>query len=655
MTSTAVDRVNGARSSLAIKAPVKAATTANITLSGEQTIDGVSCVTGDRVLVKNQTTASQNGIYICDTSTWDRAPDFDGNNDVAKGTMVRVNQGSTNASGWFVVTADNPITIDTTSITWSRESINYIIAGTTTATAGQTLINTGTAYQAGGGGLAVYVNGLRQRITSDYDETSSTSFTMTYALQAGDEVDYYIGNAIGNLTASQASAVSVADAGDYYAGSTVEQILQEIASAITADVGNADATLTYNSSTRVQRWNTALTANRTATLSTSGAKEGANFVIVRGAGATGNFTLAVGSLCTLRAPGEWCEVRYDAGTAAWILEKYGILPSAEIMAMSSDNGDASATLTVGSSARTQRWATVLTADRTVTLSTTGAYTGARFRILRLEAATGLFSLIISAASATIARLAPGQWCDVEYTGSAWIVVASGDIREPNPYVITLTDDFLGEEIDGYKWQSLIGSNASCQQAILLQDQTRGMGRLTTGADAGGTMALNGCQLQGALNWSANQGGLVIEGRLLMSAITNVAVFFGFTDQVSALEMPFTLAAGDVLTSNATDAVGVLFDTGADTDNWWAVGVAADVDATKQNLAVAPVAATMEYWRIEITTAGVATFYRNGSLVGSAMTAALTASAQLTPVVVAFSRGAASRTIDVDFINVQAQR
>ena len=62
MTST--DRLNGLTAAVAIKAPVKAATTANITLSGLQTIDGVSCAAGDRVLVKNQATPSENGIYV---------------------------------------------------------------------------------------------------------------------------------------------------------------------------------------------------------------------------------------------------------------------------------------------------------------------------------------------------------------------------------------------------------------------------------------------------------------------------------------------------------------------------------------------------------------------------------------------------------------
>lgn len=121
MSSTVTDRLNGAAMNLAIKAPVRVATTANIALSGEQTIDGVAVVTGDRVLVKSQTTGSANGIYVADTGTWTRAPDFDGNRDVAKGTSVRVTDGTANAGFSFRVSASNPITIGTTSITWVQD------------------------------------------------------------------------------------------------------------------------------------------------------------------------------------------------------------------------------------------------------------------------------------------------------------------------------------------------------------------------------------------------------------------------------------------------------------------------------------------------------------------------------------------------------
>lgn len=655
MTSPSTDRLFGANSSLAIKAPVRVATTANITLSGEQTIDGVAIVTDDRVLVKNQTDGSENGIYIADTSSWERSPDFDGPRDVAQGCMIYVNSGSTNGSGWFVLTTENPITLDTTSLTFSRQSISYVSLSKRVASAGQTLFTTDTTYQSGGGGMSVYVNGIRQRVTDDYTETSSSSFTFTYALAANDEVDCYIGSAIGNLTASAASGVSVTDAGDFYVGTTVEAVLQEIAGAVAADNGDADVTFTNASSSRVQRWNTALTSNRTLTLSTSNAKEGAWVLGVRASGATGDYTLSIGSLATLRAPGEWALCRYDAGTSAWVLTQYGILPSAEVLAMSADKGDADATLTVGTSERTSRWATTLTADRTATLSTTGAYTGARLTIERTEAATGNYSLIVVVGSTRLVRLAPGQWATVECTGSTWIVTGFGNIRPGLSTLIELRDDFLGEEIDGYRWQGLIGTDADCRQAIVLADQINGVVRLTTGDDAGATMAINGTQMSSRLNWRASQGGLVWEGRIAISAITSVCVYVGLTDQVSTLEMPFTLGAGDALTSNASDAVGVLFDTAADTDNWWLVGVAANVDATKQNTAVAPVAATFEIWRIEVTAAGVATFYRNGTLIGSTMTGAVTPGTSLTPVVAAFSRTSASRNIDVDEILVQAQR
>jgi hypothetical protein len=119
-------------------------------------------------------------------------------------------------------------------------------------------------------------------------------------------------------------------------------------------------------------------------------------------------------------------------------------------------------------------------------------------------------------------------------------------------------------------------------------------------------------------------------------------------------MPFTLS-GTTLTSNATDAVGVLFDTAATNDNWHLVGVAADVDASMENTTIPPVAGTFETWRIEISATGVSSFYRNGTLVGSAMDSSVTASVGLTPVIAAFSRTSDSKNIDIDTVLVQAQR
>lgn len=97
--------VDGVSQGLDIKEAVKVATTANITLSGTQTIDGVAVSADERVLVKNQTTSSQNGLYLCKASTWTRTDDLAAGAD-ASSVFVFVDQGSTNADNGFVCTSN---------------------------------------------------------------------------------------------------------------------------------------------------------------------------------------------------------------------------------------------------------------------------------------------------------------------------------------------------------------------------------------------------------------------------------------------------------------------------------------------------------------------------------------------------------------------
>lgn len=225
----------------------------------------------------------------------------------------------------------------------------------------------------------------------------------------------------------------------------------------------------------------------------------------------------------------------------------------------------------------------------------------------------------------------------------------------NPmHFTTFRDDFVGDVIAD-QWGNAAGSDPQVVAPSIVAGVAGGVCRLVTGDDAAASMAVNGVQLHSALQWRANTYGVGFDCYIKLSAITNVALFVGFTDQIAALEMPFTLGASDALTSNASDAVGFLFDTAADTDNWWGVGVAADVDATHFDTASAPVAATYQRLQFSLSNAGAAAFFIDGVQVGSTLSAAVTATTVLTPVIAAFSRGAASRNIDVDAITVKALR
>lgn len=118
------DRLYGLVGGAAIKVPCRAATTGNITLSAEQTIDGVAVVTGDRVLVKSQTDQTENGIWVADTGDWERSKDFDGNLDVVEGTLLTVIEGSINAwTAWRVTTPD-PVEIEGDNITFASAVFN---------------------------------------------------------------------------------------------------------------------------------------------------------------------------------------------------------------------------------------------------------------------------------------------------------------------------------------------------------------------------------------------------------------------------------------------------------------------------------------------------------------------------------------------------
>jgi hypothetical protein len=112
------------------KQPVLCGTTVNITLSGLQTLDGITVIAGSRVLVKNQTTTSQNGIYLASATAWSRAPDADTWDELIS-AICFVESGTTLAGSAWYCTIQRGGTLGTTAITWSNFSVaaNYT-AGT---------------------------------------------------------------------------------------------------------------------------------------------------------------------------------------------------------------------------------------------------------------------------------------------------------------------------------------------------------------------------------------------------------------------------------------------------------------------------------------------------------------------------------------------
>jgi hypothetical protein len=96
------DRNFGLISNAAWKNPCLVATTSAILLDGLQVIDDVSVVAGDRVLVKDQGSADENGIYVVDTGLWQRPADADGQFDFVIGTLMRVRSGTVNAGFWEI-------------------------------------------------------------------------------------------------------------------------------------------------------------------------------------------------------------------------------------------------------------------------------------------------------------------------------------------------------------------------------------------------------------------------------------------------------------------------------------------------------------------------------------------------------------------------
>jgi mannitol/fructose-specific phosphotransferase system IIA component len=180
---------------LNVKTPVRVATSSNITLSGLQTIDGVTLVAGDRVLVKDQTNAQENGVYVASASTWVRSADFDANPSESEiiNAFFFVSEGATYSDTGWVLTTNSPIVIDTTNLTFAQ----FSAAGVTQAGAG--LLKTGNILSVEtGNGIEIVGN----NVSVNTNSSSGLTFQGTDLVVNAQHV---------STTATNSAVVKIAD------------------------------------------------------------------------------------------------------------------------------------------------------------------------------------------------------------------------------------------------------------------------------------------------------------------------------------------------------------------------------------------------------------------------------------------------------------
>lgn len=327
--------VDSVSTGLDVKGSVKAATTANITLTGTQTIDGVALSVGDRVLVKDQSTGSANGIYVVASGAWTRATDADSSAEVTPGMFTFVEQGTVNADSGWVLTTDGAVTLGTTALTFNQFSgAGQISAGAGLTKSGNTIDVVGTANR-------IVVNADSIDIASTYvGQTSITTLgTIATGTWQGTQIaDAYLASisgskVTGNITGNAANVtgtVAVANGGT--GATTAAGARTNLGLVIGTDVQAYDGDLAaiaalagtsgFLKKTAANTWAldtaTYLTGNQTITLSgdASGSGSTAITVTLANSGVTAGTYRSV----TVDAKG-----RVTAGTNPTTLSGYGIV------------------------------------------------------------------------------------------------------------------------------------------------------------------------------------------------------------------------------------------------------------------------------------------------------------------------------------------
>lgn len=174
--------VDSVAQGLDVKESVKVATTSDITLSGAQTVDGIAVSTGERILVKNQLTQSENGIYIANTAgVWSRSVDANVWDELVS-AFVFVEEGTSNSDNGYVCTVNSGGTLGVTAVTWDQFSgAGQITAGDGLSKTGNTLDVNADSRAAGTKTTAI----VSDEIRIDTGWTGQTSLTTLGTIVTG--------------------------------------------------------------------------------------------------------------------------------------------------------------------------------------------------------------------------------------------------------------------------------------------------------------------------------------------------------------------------------------------------------------------------------------------------------------------------------------
>jgi hypothetical protein len=169
------------------KASVRAASTADITISAPgATIDGVTMVANDRFLAKNQSTGSQNGIYVWNGAATPatRAADADTSAEVTSGMAVFVSEGTVNADTGWTLTTNDPITLATTALVFTQfTALGQVTAGNGLTKTGSTLdVGAGTGITVAADSVAIDTAVVVRKFAASFGDGSAVSYTITHNL-----------------------------------------------------------------------------------------------------------------------------------------------------------------------------------------------------------------------------------------------------------------------------------------------------------------------------------------------------------------------------------------------------------------------------------------------------------------------------------------